>query len=167
MFAQKADTRHALSDQMGRQNTHRLHTVHTHDIAHRPLFDTAVMVELKNAVPQIYQFLHIFRRQHFNAEDRIDIFIQAERQNAVLLLPLRHDRNARLTVIEARLLGDAAHDTVPINSGIPRTQNHNIVMLLLRCPNFFHIYIFAQIAISFRHPKNSLPRHRSYLRIIL
>ena len=29
---------------MGRQNTHRLHTVHTHDIAHRPLFDTAVMV---------------------------------------------------------------------------------------------------------------------------
>lgn len=67
---------------MGRQKTHRLHTVHTHDIAHRPLFDTAVMVELKNAVPQIYQFLHIFRRQHFNAEDRIDIFIQAERQNA-------------------------------------------------------------------------------------
>lgn len=85
---------------MGRQKTHRLHTVHTHDIAHRPLFDAAVMVELKDAVTQIYQFLHIFRRQHFNAEDRIDIFIQAERQNAVLLLPLRHDRNARLTVIE-------------------------------------------------------------------
>ena len=152
---------------MGRQKTHRLHTVHTHDIAHRPLFDTAVIVKLKNAIPQIYQFLHIFRRQHLNAEDCIDIFIQSERQNTVLFLTLRHDRNARLTVVEARLLRDAAHDAVPINSGIPRTQNHNIVMLLLWCPNLFHVYIFAQIPIPFRHPKNSLPCHRSHLRIIL